>query len=178
MAEQLGLNQVSRNGRHVDRDKRPGLALAKLMQRIGNQFLAGARLAEDQNGQIGLHHAGKHTVNILHCGGAPDQRHFFAGFIARLHLAGGLGFRERTPGDANKLSQIERLGQIVIGPLFRRPHRGHESILRTHQNDWQGRAHFLDARQKIEGVFIGHHDIGNHQIAVARRYPAPQRCGV
>ena len=34
--------------------------------------------------------------------------------------------------------------------------------------------HALDARDQIEAVLVGQHDIGDDEIALARRHPAPQ----
>ena len=43
VAEQLGLDQLARDRRHVDGDERPVAALAVFVQRARHQFLAGAR---------------------------------------------------------------------------------------------------------------------------------------
>ena len=42
VAEQLALDQLARDRRHVDRDERPAAPLAVIVQRAGDQLLAGA----------------------------------------------------------------------------------------------------------------------------------------
>ena len=66
MAEQFAFNQVRRNGGGVDRDKRPGLAVAQLVDGLGHQFLAGARFAQYQHGQIIAQNPGNHAIDRLH----------------------------------------------------------------------------------------------------------------
>ena len=43
VTEQLALDQLARDRRHVDRDERPAAALAVVVDRLGDQFFAGAR---------------------------------------------------------------------------------------------------------------------------------------
>jgi hypothetical protein len=50
MAEQLRFDQLARDRRHVDGDERPLAALAVIVQRAGNQLLAGAGFAGDHHG--------------------------------------------------------------------------------------------------------------------------------
>src|SRR6185437_14661918 len=40
------------------------------------------------------------------------------------------------------------------------------------------RPQLLDARHEIEPVFVGHDDIGDDEIALPVRHPAPQRRGI
>ena len=66
VAEQLGFDQVTGNGRHVDGDERAVLALAIVVQGLGNQFLAGAAFAQNQYVYVGRRHATDRLVNFLH----------------------------------------------------------------------------------------------------------------
>ena len=54
--EQLALEQPGRNRRTVDLDERPLTALAQIVQRTRDQFLAGAGLAEDEHRRVGRRH--------------------------------------------------------------------------------------------------------------------------
>jgi hypothetical protein len=75
--EQLGLDQVAGDGGHVDGDERAVAALAVVVQRAGDQLLAGAGLAGDHQRQIGLHQPGENPVDLLHRRRTADQRHAF-----------------------------------------------------------------------------------------------------
>ena len=68
---------------------------------------------------------------------------------------------------------ISSLRSKGFGAAFGRANCGHEGVLRTHHNDRQIGARLPDARNQIEGIFVGHDDIGDDQIAVALRDPAP-----
>ena len=57
MAEQFRLDEIARDCRHVDRDERSVAPLAIVMQCPRDQFLAGAGLAGDHHGKVGLHQA-------------------------------------------------------------------------------------------------------------------------
>ena len=54
VAEQLALDQLARDRRHVDGDERAVAALAEIVQRARHQLLAGAGLAGDQHGEVGV----------------------------------------------------------------------------------------------------------------------------
>ena len=75
VAEQFGLDQVARDRRHVDGDERAVAALAVIVQRARDQFLAGAGLAGDHHREVGLHQPRQHAVDVLHGRRAADQRH-------------------------------------------------------------------------------------------------------
>ena len=73
MPEQLGLDEVARDRRHVDGHERARAAAAVIVQGAGDQLLAGAGLARDHHREIGRHQAGQRPVDLLHGGRAPDQ---------------------------------------------------------------------------------------------------------
>ena len=75
VAEQFALDEVARNRRHVDGDERAFLALAVIVQRAGHQLLAGAGLAGDQHGEVGLHQPRERAIDLLHRRRAADERH-------------------------------------------------------------------------------------------------------
>jgi len=178
MAEQLAFDQLTRNRRHVDGDERPPLALAVVVQHTGRQLLAGARLAGDQHGQIGRDQARQGAVDFLHGRRAADQGQLFhpGMFGAQPRL---LGRRfQAAAHDGDQLVDVERLGQVFEGTAFRRLDRRQDGVLRAHHDDAQFRADFLDARNQVEAVFIGHDDVGDDDVALARRHPVPQGRGL
>lgn len=76
MAEQIGLDQLARDRRHVDGDERTVPALAVIVQRAGDEFLARAALARDHHSQVRRHQSREHAVDVLHRGRAPNERNF------------------------------------------------------------------------------------------------------
>ena len=88
------------------------------------------------------------------------------------------GSDKRAADDGDQFLEIERLGQIFVGAALGSADRGHESVLRAHDDDRQIRPRLLDAQQQIEGVFVRQHHVADDQIAVALADPAPQRRGI
>ena len=174
VAEQFALDEVARNGRHVDGDEGAFLALAVIVQRAGHQFLAGAGLAVDHHGEVGLHQARERAIDFLHRRRAPDERHALD-LLGRAGVAVLARLGHRAADDADQLLEVEGLRQIVIGAALRRADRGHEGVLRAHDDDRQLGPQFLDAGQQFEGVFVRHHHVGDDEIALARLHPAPKR---
>jgi hypothetical protein len=73
VAEQFAFNQLSRYRGHVDRDERTVSALAVIVQRARNQFLASTALAHDRHREIGSHQPREDAIDLLHCRRAADQ---------------------------------------------------------------------------------------------------------
>ena len=71
VAEQLALEQRLGDGRAVDRDEAPVAAGRRLVQRARQQFLAGARLAEQQHRRRGGAHPFDHAADLAASPGAP-----------------------------------------------------------------------------------------------------------
>ena len=175
VAEQFRFDEIARDRRHVDGDEGAVAPLAVVVQRARDQFLAGAGLAGDHHGEVGLHQARQHPVDFLHRRRAADQRNRIElGFVG---VVGDplLRLRQRAADDGDQFLEVERLRQILVGAAFGRADRGHEGVLRAHDDDGQIRPHLLDPRQQIERVLVGHHHVGDDQIALALADPAPQR---
>jgi hypothetical protein len=66
VAEQFAFDKLARNRRHVDRDKGPGAALPKIMQRARDQFLPRAAFAGDHDREVGSHQPGDRAIDLLH----------------------------------------------------------------------------------------------------------------
>src|SRR5206468_4971965 len=74
VAEQLGFEQRARNGRRRHGDERPPRAAAVVVDRAGDQLLAGARLPAQQDGDVAGRDAPDRLVDLLHARVAADQR--------------------------------------------------------------------------------------------------------
>ena len=73
VAEQLGLEQVGRDGAAVDDDQRSGGARARLVNRLAQRVLAGAGLAFDQHGDVGGGDASGEREQAPHRRRSPPQ---------------------------------------------------------------------------------------------------------
>ncbi len=147
------------------------------MQRARDKLLAGAGFAGDHDREIGLHQTRQGTVNFLHGGGAPHEGHPVEVGIRR-GTNTIFRLRHRAPDDRYQFPQVEGLRQIIISAALGRLDRGHEGILRAHDDDRQIRPQLFHLRQQFEGIFIRHDDIGNDEITLTRLNPSPQRCRV
>ena len=79
MAEQLALQQVLGERAAVDADERAVAARAELVDRLGDQFLAGAGLAQEQHRGVGLGHLPRQPIDVLHRRPRADQPRGSAG---------------------------------------------------------------------------------------------------
>ncbi len=176
VAEQLGFDQFARDGGHVDGDERAGAAAAVIVQGAGDEFLAGAGFAVDHDGEVGGREAGDNAIDFLHRGAAADQRQRFLGLFFDRR---GRRRRQRLlHGAIHHGEQIGKVdGQIIKRAALRRLHRGRQRALRAHHDHRQLRPDAADARHEVQAVFVGHDDVGNHQVALAVLHPAPQRRG-
>ena len=82
--EQLALGQRFGNGRAVDGHERLVAAAAEVMDRLGDDLLAGAVFAQDQHGQIGLGHAPDDRAEGLDGRALADQPHLVRRFLGDL----------------------------------------------------------------------------------------------
>jgi NAD(P)H-hydrate repair Nnr-like enzyme with NAD(P)H-hydrate dehydratase domain len=108
-------------------------------------------------------------------GGAADQRHRLGCSTLSTSGASRFGSDKARLTIVEQFGEIERFRQIFVGAGFGRPDGGHERVLRAHDDDRQFGPRLLDARQHVEGVFVRHHHVGDDEIALARRYPPPER---
>ena len=95
MAEQLALGQVFGEGAAIDGDEGHVGALALLPEHPGDEFLAGARFAEDQHGNVVRGDLGDLRVDLGHHRRFADQnRRSLGGLNARLIYAHVTGYGE------------------------------------------------------------------------------------
>jgi len=79
MAEEFTLEQALGQHSTVDRHEGALAALAVLVEKMGDQFLAGAALALDQHGVVGGRHRAQGLDQLLHHRSAADD---FAALVA------------------------------------------------------------------------------------------------
>lgn len=179
MPEQLAFDQICRDRGGIDSHERARPAVAKFMDRLGNQFLAGPAFTGDEHGEIIAQHARDHPVDALHGLATADQRHLFA-FTPRQRgttLVVERGPRAgRLAHGVDQLIKIEGLGEILKGFALARPDCRIERVLRRqHDHRHVGRA-LADCSKAGEAIPVLEDHIGEHdgkaargKLAVARR---------
>src|SRR5688572_6128490 len=165
MTEDLALEQRFRNGGAVDRDERLRGPWAQLMDGLRHQFLAGARLAPDEDGGRGRRRLLDDLVDLPHAGTRAD--HAAEGAVLAQLLpqdsdlaAGLLPFHNLVEQDLQAL-RLDRLGQVVVGALLDRLHRGFDRTLGRQNHDGVLAAVVLQSAQKIEAAHARHHHIAD-----------------
>ena len=142
MAEQLGFEQILRNGGGVDGDERLVGARAVAVQGARHQFLAGARFAVDQHGGVRLRQAADGAEHFLHRRRlAEDFGDGFRSFrLGRLAHA----LFQRATDQRHGVVDIEGLGQVFEGAALEGRHRTFQIGVGGHDDDRQIRKAFLD----------------------------------
>src|SRR6185295_8388364 len=73
VAEQLAFDQLAAERGAVHLDHRLAAARAAVVQRVGDQLLAGAALAADQHRHVGIGHLGDDIEDAAHARAAADD---------------------------------------------------------------------------------------------------------
>ena len=123
IAEQLALQQVFRHGGAVDGHKGPPRAGGGVVDGVGEDFLAGARLADEQDGQRGEGHLFQNSHTPADGRGAPH--HIVKGILGPVALVEQLGAQLVLP--------VLRVGEALhrgegADALAPPEHRGHRHV--------------------------------------------------
>src|SRR6185312_3200910 len=112
VAEKFAFNKVFRHGGAIHANERRAGARAFEIERAGDQFLAGAAFAMDQNRGVRARDFADELADVFHRGAVPEQ---FVGAAFRLLLA------EETV-DAKQLRELFRFAQrefdLLVGKGF------------------------------------------------------------
>src|SRR5579885_1316079 len=128
VAEQLAFEQVFRQRAAIDRQKAPVGALGTEVDGARDQLLAGARLAGDQHARIGARDLFHHPENLLDRVAFADDV-LEAVLLAQLVMQVAVFleqmlFLERVAQNRLQMLVGEGLGDVVVGALVQRFHRG------------------------------------------------------
>ncbi len=152
MAEQLALQQRLGDGGAVNRQERPVGPAAVVVDGAGDQFLAGAALAEDEDVDVLGGDAADGLAHLLHDEAAADDA--VAGLLGRQHRR-HVHEPRRLEGPLQHVRepfQVERLGQVVEGALL----HGLDGRFRgAVGRDEQHRPFRVDLAQRAEDVEPG-----------------------
>jgi hypothetical protein len=170
VAEQLGLEQLGRNRRSVQRNERLVRARAVLVQCTRGELLAGTRLARDQHVHARARQAADGAEHLLHRRRAAEQlrdRRRRHRTLDAAHAGSG-GALDQIDG----LVDVEGLGKIFEGAALVGRDRAAQVRVRRHDDDRQLRMGIMDPAQQIESRLSGHPNVGNQHI----RCVIAQRC--
>ena len=161
VAEEFALQQGVRNRRAIDRHETLGAPRRKFVQRAGEEFLAGATVAQEQNRCVGRCHFLDQAANAQHLGIAGDQVGERTWMTHRLQ-APILLLQVEEPKRAVDRER-EQLGLEWLG----------EEIVRAHSHGTHGvRAIVLPGQHDDLGVGCGGEDL------LQQREPLGDRIGI
>ena len=168
VAEQFAFQQLFGNGGAVDREERLFAAVAVMINRAGDEFLAGAAFAGDERGGVGGGDLADEFEHLLHrLAAADDAQLVILRFEQRLirddlfHVARGL---ERVGDDVLELGRVERLEQIIVGAELHRLDGGLRRAVGGHQDHEQLGVVRADAAQGFKPVHAAHAHVHEHEV--------------
>ena len=170
VAEQLRLDQVLRDRRAVDLDERALGALAVVVDRVGDQLLAGAVLALDQDVGVAAGHALHQLEHLVHLLALADdvaeaelvldlllQQQVLAEQVAPLDRALELG--EQGVGVDRLLGELEGARLHRLDRLLHRAVTGDDDDLGVGMR-------LLEPAQQLEPVDVGQHHVGDDDVGL------------
>jgi hypothetical protein len=131
----------------------PALRAAELVDRLGDELLAGARFAEHQDRQIVAQDAGDHAVDVLHRLAAADQRQALPRVVAlppSPPVASAAWQAART-----EIVEIERLGKVLESSGLGGADRGVERVLRRQDDHRHFGMGAMDLAERGDPVAVG-----------------------
>ena len=180
VAEQLAFEQLGRDRRGVEGDKRFGGARRLAVQGPRDQFLAGAGLAGDQHRQRRLREAADGAEQRAHGGSVADQG---VGILQRRGqcissvVDGRLARPERACGKRHRLVEVERFRQEFVRATAERAGGAGDVGIGTHHDHRQLRRTRLELVEQHQTVVAGHAHVGEQQVRRAAFAQRGQRIG-
>src|SRR5688572_14810098 len=168
VAEQLTLDQVLRNRRAVDLDERALDAVRVVVNRVGDQLLARAVLALDQDVRVAGGHALDELEEILHLLALPDdvrEAVLAANLLLELLVLGALlRAVDRLAEHVEQAFLTDGLLQEIEGPGLSRFDRTGDGPLAADDHDFRPRIDVLQPTEELDAVEVGQHQIGDHDV--------------
>jgi hypothetical protein len=172
VAEELAFDQTGRDRGAVDLDERGGAARRAEVQRAGDELLAGAALAGDEDGRGAGGDGADDLADRLHLRRAADH----AGVGARVgELLGGRRGRgdrgartiaggDRLLDDLVDLIAVERLLEVVERAELDRLDRRVDAAVGRQQDHGQVRLVDRQRLQQADAVEVRHAQVGDHHV--------------
>ena len=154
MTEDFALQQVLRNGRAVDCEKRFLRSLTVIVDRASDDLFAGTTFAEYQHGHMLRRHSTDRSVDFLHRRALPDQQ-----LIAHTRILIGWQFR-RSPHQStgfssglhqrNQSFRAEGLQNVFERPGLHGLNRSSSGPLSSHENDWNPCVGLMELMKQVQ----------------------------
>ena len=175
-AEELRLQDCGCQRAALDRHEGALRARPAGVQRVREQFLAGAVLAGEEDvglRQRGLAHA---LERLLHAGAVAQDGTARVGAAQRAAqrriLAGHAPLLQRTLHRVQQLVVVERLDDVVHGAGAQRRDGALEGRVARHHDDRLRAVALVDEAQGVQPRAIGKLEVGDHEVEVAGREAA------
>ncbi len=170
VAEEFALQQRLGDRGAIHGDERFFRAVAVLVDRAGDEFLAGAGLAADEHAHGLRRDAADLFINLLHRAALTDDRVSRSRGAAerdgrKHHAAAG----DRLLHEAQQLGDLEGLHEIVVSAELRRLDRRVGRAVRGHQDHRQARLRGVQAPKHFQSARAGQSEIGDDEVAVFLR---------
>ena len=165
MAEQFTFEQGLRYGGAVDGDEWRVGPVAVLVERSGHELFAGAGFTANEDGDRFGCDAPDFLVEFLHQAAIANNGIVRGEGIAHFQRFGhepaaGARFRDQL----DKLFHLERLEQVIIGPLLGGFDGSISRPVRGHQNDGQARPGRVQSADQFHPVQTGQSEVCNHDV--------------
>ena len=175
VAEEFRFQNLSGNRAAVDRNKRACRAGGILVERVGNQLLAGARLTHDQHRRTGWRRDPCPFEKLFHrrrvADDALEPEALFEPLAQPPVFVGQDPTLELQLNPLPQLLHLDRFGQIVVRPLLQRRHRGIDVGVRRDQEKREEGVVGANRAQELVPVHPRHANIGDdgvHRIALGK----------
>ncbi len=148
MAKEFAFEQIFRNGRGVDGNKRLTGARRVLVQRVCHQLFARPRLASDEHRDMALRQPANATKHILHGRGLAQHFRGFGEFFFSDIFA--LAFAYGASNQLDRFGQVKGFRQVFKCATGEGRDRAVQIRKRGHDDDRQTRHALLDGGQQVE----------------------------
>ena len=168
VAEQLAFDERFRQRAAIDRDKRLAGARALVVNGAGDQFLAGAGLAQDEHGRLRGRNFGDQRANAIHAGRSADQpRRAFDALqpaLERAVLLRELALILHAAHQRLDLDELARLREIIERAVSQRGDGRLERRLAGQHDGFGIGAQLLRPGDHIDAVEARHIEIDEQTI--------------
>ena len=168
VAEEFAFQKRFRDGRAVDCQKRGLAAAAVLIDRPGDQFLAGPALAKDQHGHVLRGNAANGFIEVLHGRRRAHQLIVFCRdrlllVIHRRHAADPTEM-DGTANNAAKLVEVQGLEQVLERAKLHRLDGGVRASVGGDDDYGKPRVDLPDQRIGVQARHVGQSHVQNHGV--------------
>ena len=168
VAEELALDQFLRDRRAVDLDERPLHAVGVVVNRVGNQLLAGAVLALNQDVGVARRHALDQLEEVLHLLALTDdvgEAVLAANLLLELLVLGAL-LRpvDRLAEHVEEAVLADRLLEEVERARLPRLDRARDRALTADDDDFGRGIDFLEPPEQLDAVQVRQHQVGDDDV--------------